>query len=609
MLKVSKTGFINIIRCNRFAGLAEIYHKKKEGLVSFSENLDEVISADNEERKQYLLEAMFNYDPLSGEEEEDLIYPEDEQLAVMMDYYDEIETLAAQIVAKKFPGKITYHKETRLQKRFEMEELGYQFYAFLDGYLESENFNAVFESKATTTNKFLDIKVKGESLFTQNIAGIYQLKRELGVEVSKDFIKKEAVLFDKYSSVGGYVYDLAYQRLIIEKSSTTKKPTHYYLAVLNSDYIFDGKRDSNNEPLYSDEILAFIDLTGVTKRYLPLLEKDLKVVIDHLDEMNASEVPLGRHCQRKKTRECVFTPICFQKLPKNNILQYFFNHHGFKENGRKHLPYDLIKEGYLSMLDIPREWLSRPNNVIQYDVVKSGEPYYDKEKIRAGLNELKYPLYHLDFESFPCPLPRFKYETPHSQSLFQFSLHVEKSEGECDKEKDHYGFLAPDHQDRREELVVNLLKYIKPDGGSVTVYNAAFEKTRIRELGEMFPAYRERLQDISNRLFDIMDLVKTKTSFYQALGFDKERAKMYNFYDVSLEGSYSIKKVLPVFTNLSYRDLEIQNGNQAYTMYARFPNLNPEEYREGYANLIEYCKQDTWAMVEILRGIRKAVYK
>ena len=48
---------------------------------------------------------MFNYDPLSGEEEEDLIYPEDEQLAVMMDYYDEIETLAAQIVAKKFPGK------------------------------------------------------------------------------------------------------------------------------------------------------------------------------------------------------------------------------------------------------------------------------------------------------------------------------------------------------------------------------------------------------------------------------------------------------------------------------------------------------------------------
>ena len=43
-------------------------------------------------------------------------------------------------------------------------------------------------------------------------------------------------------------------------------------------------------------------------------------------------------------------------------------------------------------------------------------------------------------------------------------------------------------------------------------------------------------------------------------------------------------------------------------MYARF-QLESEEYREGYANLIEYCKQDTWAMVEILRGIIKAVYK
>ncbi len=603
MLKVSKTGFINLIRCNRFAGLSEIYHNKLEGLVSFSENLEDIMSSDNEERKSLLLDSMFVY---NEGEEEDLIYPEDSELEIMMKYYDEIEKLSAKAILNKFTGKLIFDTETRKQKRFSFKDEGYEFYAFLDGYLESESYNAIFESKATTTNKFLKMTVKDEPIFTYNIDGILQLKRELGYDVNEKFIKKEKELFDRYSDVGGYVYDLAYQRLIVEKLNKEKKPTHYYLAVLNSDYIFDGKYE-NGVPKYNDDIITFIDLTDVTRRYLPLLEADLKTVIKRLDEMNASEVPLGRHCQRNKSRQCIFYPVCFSKLPKNNILNYFYNHHGFKEGNIKHLPYDLIEKGYLSMLDIPKEWLNRPNNVIQYDVLKSGKPYYDKEKITAALNELKYPIYHLDFESFPCPLPRFKYEKPHSQSLFQFSIHIEHQPGISNKEKDHYSFLAKDHEDRREELVKALVDIIKPDGGSVAVYNAAFEKTRIRELGEMFPNYRNELLDISARLFDIMDIVKTKTSFYEALGFDEQRAKMYNFYDEALEGSYSIKKVLPIFTNLSYQDLAVQNGNQAYAMYARFPSLSEKEFLKGYHDLEEYCKQDTWAMVEILKGLRKVL--
>lgn len=600
MKKVSKTGFINLIRCNRFAGLSELYHEKLQGLVSFSEDLEDIMSADNEERKIILLDSMFT----NNEDEEDLIYPEDNELEVMMKYYNEIEELTANAVKSKFSGKLIFDIDTRKQQRFSFSEDGYDFYAFLDGYLESEKFNAVFESKATTTNKFLKMMVKGEPIFTYNINGILQLKRELGHEVDEKFIIKEKELFDRYSDVGGYVYDLAYQRLIIEKLNNSNKPTKYYLAVLNSEYIFDGTYE-NGAPKYENEIITFIDLTDVTRRYLPLLEADLKTVIKRLDEMNASPVPLGKHCQRNKSRQCVFYPVCFNKLPKNNILTYFFNHHGFKEGNVKHLPYDLIEEGYLDILDIPKDWLTRPNNIIQYDVISSGEPYYDKEKIFAGINELKYPIYHLDFESFPCPLPRFKYETPHSQSLFQFSIHIERAPGVCDKEKDHYSFLARDHQDRREDLVKSLVDIIKPDGGSVAVYNAAFEKTRIRELGEMFPDYRDQLLDISVRLFDIMDIVKTKTSFYEALGFDKERAKMYNFYDEALQGSYSIKKVLPIFTNLSYKDLVVQNGNQAYAMYARFPNLSKTDFIKGYKDLENYCKQDTWAMVEILKGLRE----
>ena len=51
------------------------------------------------------------------------------------------------------------------------------------------------------------------------------------------------------------------------------------------------------------------------------------------------------------------------------------------------------------------------------------------------------PIYHFDFETFGCPLPRFQGEKPYQQSVFEFSLHIEREPGVCDKEKDNFIFL------------------------------------------------------------------------------------------------------------------------------------------------------------------------
>ena len=71
-------------------------------------------------------------------------------------------------------------------------------------------------------------------------------------------------------------------------------------------------------------------------------------------------------------------------------------------------------------------------NKIQKQATITGTPYIDKEKIKVGLRQIKYPIYHLDFETFPCPLPRFKGERPYTQSVFQFSLHIQKEEGKLE---------------------------------------------------------------------------------------------------------------------------------------------------------------------------------
>jgi hypothetical protein len=597
-MKISKTGFINLIRCDRFAALEEINRNKEDSIVTFSENLDDLMTTENINKRNLLLEEI--------EAQED----EPTNSDVMQPYYNEVEYLTARAVKHYFDGELIYDANTFKQARYNAEVEGYQFYCFLDGLLHADDGVKVFETKATTTRKFLDMEVKKEPIFIRDSDGILKLKRDLGYDVDKAYDKKEASFFDRYSEVGRYVYDLAFQRFVMERSKgfDKTKNNRYYLAILSSEYVFDGKYDEYGKAVYPIEIIDFIDFTEITERYMPIIENDAKIVTKRLNTMNANPTLLGKHCQVKKNRECKYKDICFKALPDNvSLLNYIDNHCGFKAADKKHETYDLLNAGKVHMLDIPRDWLNRENNQIQYDVVKYKEPYYNKEKMIAGINEIKYPIYHLDFESFPCPLPRFKGEKAYSQSLFQFSIHVEREPGVCDKEKDHYSFLAKDHSDVREELIKEMLNVIKPDGGTILVYNISFEKTRIRELGNLYPQYAARLEDISNRLFDLIYIVRTNGPLYRSLGYSDRDSKNINYYHENLGGSYSIKKVLPLFTNLSYASLNIANGEEAYVAYANFPKLDEETFKQTYDDLVEYCQQDTWAMVEVLNGLRKKV--
>jgi hypothetical protein len=51
--------------------------------------------------------------------------------------------------------------------------------------------------------------------------------------------------------------------------------------------------------------------------------------------------------------------------------------------------------------------------------------------------------------------------------------------------------------------------------------------------------------------------------------------------------------------------MPIGNGSEALVTYSQFPNMDPKTFERNYKDLINYCKQDTWAMVEILNELRK----
>ena len=563
--------------------------------------------------------------------EVDLTNKVDKQMEAMMPYYKMVEIEAGRITKKYFGGKSVYAEDTFSQESFEFNKNGIKYICYVDIYNEVSNDINIIEVKATTSNKYVNLKAnhkKGEkySIFHfDKDKNCYYLKDEiegypLDSEMPLDaYLKQKEKLFDRYSSVGTYVFDLAIQRFILEgeyKESHNEerlKNVHYYLAVLNHNYVFDGtyegKKAIYNPDNEGNEIVVFFDLTKVTEEYQNIIKQTEASLEEYLFNLNASPCPMGKWCERKKVKECIYLgPVCGKMIPaKNSSLNYLNNGFGFKTlDGERLKGLELINAGYINMLDIPEEWITSKKHEIQRDSLRFNRPYIDTEKIRAGLNALEYPIYHLDFETMPCPMPRFRGEKPYIQSPFEFSLHIEHAPGVCDKEKDNYIFLAKTFDnDEREELVKALCKYIDPDKGTLFAQNVAFEKGRIKELAAIFPEYREKLMKMYNRGFDLLWLVNTKTELYEELGFDKERASLPNYYNKDLSGSYSIKKTLPVFSDLSYKDLTVKNGTEAIVAYASYNKMTKEEYDLYYEALRIYCQQDTWAMVVILQALRE----
>lgn len=603
IVAVTKTKFINYIRCPRFVALDKVHKKKLDADVS----LEDYLMEEKKELLASLIDMMYD-----DETEEDLIDARNEQLEIMMPYYNKIELLAGKHIDQKFGGISKYAEKTKDQEKFSCLINDIRYLCYVDIYNNKDNISNIVEVKATTMKKFYELgtKVNKEhiSIFTKDDKGIYRLLDEMNYNFDEykyeKYLTQKEKLYDRMHSVGRYVYDLAVQRYIIEKSDSDYNEKKYYLAVLNNEYVYDGQSDYNQDENGND-IISLIDLTKITDDLMDKIDLDRQRIEEYIKKSDIKHYKLGPHCEHKKTTKCKFCSVCFKDIPsENSIFNYIDGHHGFKDEfGTKYDRFDLVNNGMLTILDVPENYLNRVKNQIQRDVVLNNKEYINLDKIKKGLECIKYPVYHLDFETFPCPIPRHKGERPYTQSVFQFSLHIEKEPGKCHKDTDHYEFLAPNLKDHREELVKKLCEYINE--GTVLVYNESFEKARLKELSEIFPEYKNKLLKIRANVFDLLHVIKSNTKLYEELGYSDEEAKLFNYYHKKLSGSFSIKKTLPVFSDLSYNDMLVANGMEALATYAAFDTLDEKDYQEKYQALIEYCKQDTWAMVEILHKLNE----
>ena len=217
--------------------------------------------------------------------------------------------------------------------------------------------------------------------------------------------------------------------------------------------------------------------------------------------------------------------------------------------------------------------------------VQTGEPWYDIDGLKAALVGLRYPLFFMDFETVNPAIPRFAGMRPYDHLPFQWSAHVQKEPG---AELEHYEFLSMDGDDPRCKFITSLCEALG-ESGSIVVYNAAFESQRLTELATWQPEFPDRIRNIQARLWDLLPVVRN------------------HVYHPAFGGSFSLKVVLPALVpEMTYEGMEVANGQNAGLAWESLVRgaLDQTDRDNIRKALLEYCWQDTLAMVKLLEKLQ-----
>ncbi|MDD3594591.1 MAG: DUF2779 domain-containing protein [Candidatus Gastranaerophilales bacterium] len=355
-----------------------------------------------------------------------------------------------------------------------------------------------------------------------------------------------------------HLIDLSFQYYVFTNAGYNIKSC--YIVTVNNQYVRKGDIDP----------FEFFNYNEVTEDVVKLA-KNLPQGLELVRDMQTAAEPaceIGGACSY--FFDCQYIDHCWQNIPDYSVFDVMKMEKAV-EIFRKYKTADLQK--------LPRELFLNERKSEEINCFLDERTIVEVDKIADFLAALEYPLYFLDYETICSAIPLFEGTSPYQQIPFQFSLHILNSP---DSQLEHVEFLHEKQTDPREELIKKLITSCSTNG-SIVVYNQGFEKTVNKKLAESFSVYAQELFEINNRVVDLI------------VPFRKRMLYNYEQY-----GSSSIKKTLPAFTDISYANLAINNGSDASSQYLDFLKGLVPESDDLFENLLEYCGQDTLAMVKLL---------
>ncbi len=338
-----------------------------------------------------------------------------------------------------------------------------------------------------------------------------------------------------------------------------------YLVHINNGYVRQGD-------IVPEELFVLQDITGVVKEK----QADIPDTLAEMRAMLRDEMPkidIGPHCS--DPYDCDFMDFCWRHVPEHSV---------FSLRGRGIDQWDLYRQGVIKLQDVPLDSLNLMQRM-QVEYYLDKKSHADPAKIREFLKKVRYPACFLDFETFGSGIPLFDGTRPYQQVPFQYSLHRIDAEG---GDVRHFEYLAQPGVDPRVEIAEKLVGEI-PFGACVIAYNMAFERRVLRELGDFLRNLRKRLNAVAEGMIDLMEPFKRR-----------------DIYHWRMNGSYSLKSVLPVLVpGMTYEGLEISDGAMASEAYFTMEAVaDPADLARLRKALLEYCKQDTLALVRLLEKMR-----
>jgi Domain of unknown function(DUF2779) len=354
--------------------------------------------------------------------------------------------------------------------------------------------------------------------------------------------------------------DLAIQRYVLQGAGMHVTST--CLLHINTQYLYQGG-DIDLQTLFTLEDVS----QAVTERGL-LVPDRLAAMKSAVKQSEAPSIEPDRHCH--VPYECPFWAHCTTDKPPRWV---------YRLPGSKQVVSQLIEQGIATIDEIPD---GTKLTMAQRRVKDNVE--WISPKLHTVLGSVQYPVHHLDFETVMLAIPRFPSTRPYQALPVQWSNHIELESGELRHEE----FLHVEASDPRTRLAETLIESLGEEG-HICVYSP-YERSVLEQLAEVLPHRRPELKQIIARIWDLYEVIKE------------------HYYHPGFLGSYSIKDVLPaVVPSLGYDDLMIKEGGQAASEYYRMVFLETDwiERAKIEEALLQYCKRDTLAMVELRRALQE----
>lgn len=371
---------------------------------------------------------------------------------------------------------------------------------------------------------------------------------------------------------------------IVEVKSSTGVKEFHHMDVAIQSYVLRGAGVSvqqcsimhlNNECVWPDATNLFVlsDVSEDVEKISSTVESTVQRLRDDLLKPEAPVQDIGPHCSSPYS--CNFKSHCWQKIPSPSIFEIpkFWSK-----------VWDLYANGIVKVDDPGLEEFVG-TRAHQVQAIRSGVRWVDYDPIKQRVAAWKWPMYFLDFETIGYAIPRIDGTRPYQQVPFQFSCHVQRSQG---SEIEQVEYLHHDHSDPRAAVAAALVSAIGPTG-SIVAYNKAFEAGCIRDLATRFPEYSEDLQSMADRLVDPLPIIREAV------------------YDPQFKGSFSLKAVAPALLGqkASYQNLVVADGGAAQQAFVKMIDISTsDDERAAFRQaLLVYCRQDTQVMVDLVHWL------